>query len=92
MARSDRGSSLSAPGRPTTPGGNSRPSPVKTSESGVEFVDYKDTETLRRLISSNGKLHGRKRNGVSAMHQRMITKAIKRARFMALLPYVEANV
>ncbi|MEL7238533.1 MAG: hypothetical protein AAGK78_06700, partial [Planctomycetota bacterium] len=38
MARSDRGSSLSAPGRPTTDrGGNPRPSPVKTSESGVDF-------------------------------------------------------
>ncbi|MEL7238238.1 MAG: 30S ribosomal protein S18, partial [Planctomycetota bacterium] len=43
------------------------------------------------IVSSNGKLHGRKRNGVSAMHQRMIQKAVKRARFMALLPYVEAN-
>ena len=88
MARPDRGPSQDRPKN----AGNPRPNPVKTSESGVDYVDYKDTETLRRLLSANGKMHGRKRNSVSAMHQRMISKAVKRARFMALLPYVESNI
>ena len=63
---------------------------TKATESGVQFVDYKDTETLRKLVSGNGKLLTRKRTGADAMDQRMIAQAVKRARFMALLPYVSA--
>ena len=58
----------------------------KVSESGVTYVDYKESETLRRMLSVNGKMSGRRRNGVSAFEQRLITQAIKRARQMALLP------
>lgn len=61
---------------------------VRESKSGVIYVDYKDTETLKRMISGNGKILGRKRTGASAMEQRMISAAIKRSRFMSLLPYV----
>jgi small subunit ribosomal protein S18 len=61
---------------------------TRTSASGKVYVDYKDTETLRRMLSGNGKLLSRKRTGATAMEQRMIARAVKRARFMALLPYV----
>ena len=54
----------------------------------VTYVDYKDTESLRKLLSGNGKINSRKRSGASAAEQRMIASAIKRARYMALLPYV----
>ncbi|MEZ6142196.1 MAG: 30S ribosomal protein S18 [Zavarzinella sp.] len=52
------------------------------------FVDYKDVVTLRKLISNQGKILGRKRTGTCAPFQRALSAAIKRARFMALLPYV----
>jgi small subunit ribosomal protein S18 len=61
---------------------------AKISSVGKVYVDYKDTETLKKMLSLNGKILSRKRTGASAGEQRMITDAIKRARFMALLPYV----
>jgi len=54
----------------------------------VKDIDYKNTEVLRRLISSYGKIVPKKRSGVCAKHQRKLANAIKRARFMALLPYL----
>jgi small subunit ribosomal protein S18 len=56
--------------------------------NGVDAVDYKDTNRLRRYMSSYGKIVPRRRSGVCAKSQRMLAQAIKRARFMALLPYV----
>ena len=56
--------------------------------SGVE-ADYKDTGLLRRFVSERGKILGRGRVGVCARHQRQLTKSIKRARVMALLPFVQ---
>jgi small subunit ribosomal protein S18 len=61
---------------------------ARTSESGKVYIDYKDTESLRKMISGNGKIQSRKRTGATAMEQRMIARAVKRARYMALLPYV----
>jgi len=61
---------------------------TRTSKSGKTYVDYKDTESLRKLVSGNGKILSRKRTGANAMEQRMIARAVKRARYMALLPYV----
>ncbi len=55
---------------------------------GVEFIDWKDVVTLQRLSTGQGKILGRKRSGTSASFQRKLSTAIKRARFMALLPYV----
>ncbi|MCS7014649.1 MAG: 30S ribosomal protein S18 [Gemmatales bacterium] len=52
------------------------------------FVDYKDTSGLKRLMTSQGKILGRKRTYLCAAYQRAISQAIKRARYMALLPYV----
>src|SRR5438270_13107493 len=63
---------------------------TRTSASGEVFIDYKDTESLRKMISGNGKILSRKRTGASAMEQRMLAKAVKRARYMALLSYVTA--
>jgi small subunit ribosomal protein S18 len=51
-------------------------------------IDYKNTELLKRYISSFGKIVPRKRSGVSAKYQRKLALAIKQARFMGLLPYV----
>ena len=61
---------------------------AKTTKSGKTFIDYKDTESLKRMMSANGKILSRKRTGATAMEQRMLARAIKRARYMALLPYV----
>ena len=58
------------------------------STTGKSYIDYKDTESLKKLMSSNGKIQSRKRTGADAMNQRMLARAIKRARYMALLPYV----
>jgi small subunit ribosomal protein S18 len=57
-------------------------------KSNVDEINYKDTNTLRRYLSSFGKIVPRKRSGVCAWHQRKLSNAIKRARFMAMLPYV----
>jgi len=51
-------------------------------------VDYKDPQTLRRFISQRAKILKPKRTGACAKHQRQIANAIKRARFMALIPYI----
>ena len=60
---------------------------ARTSTSGKVYIDYKDTESLKKMISANGKILSRKRTGANAMEQRMLARAIKRARYMALLPY-----
>jgi len=63
---------------------------ARTSAAGKTYIDYKDTESLKKMISGNGKILSRKRTGATAMEQRMIARAVKRARFLALLPYVSA--
>ncbi len=63
---------------------------IKLNAAGKPYLDYKETETLRKLTAANGKMLGRKRNGASALEQRIIAQAIKRARFMALIPYTTA--
>ena len=52
------------------------------------FVDYKDVPALKKLVTSQGKMFSRKRSGLCAPYQRAVSSAIKRARFMGLLPYV----
>lgn len=51
------------------------------------YVDYKDLELLKKLINRHGKIVGRRKTGCSAVSQHAVTEAVKRARFMALLPY-----
>lgn len=52
------------------------------------YVDYKDLELLAKLTSRQGKLLARRKSGCTAASQHAVTKAVKRARFMALMPYV----
>ena len=52
------------------------------------FVDYKDTAKLKKFTSERGKILPRRATGACAMHQRQLTEAIKRARQVALMPYV----
>lgn len=55
-----------------------------------KFVDYKDTAYLRQFTNPHAKLLSKKRTGIPANKQREIAQSIKRARYMALLPYVAA--
>lgn len=73
-------------------GGPSRSVYLKKDVNGKPYVDYKTVDELRRLMTPNGKIYSRKRLGVSAWEQRQIARAIKRARYMALLPYTSATV
>jgi small subunit ribosomal protein S18 len=57
----------------------------------VEEVDYKNVNQLRRYISEKGKIRNRRVTGACRRHQRQVAVAIKRAREMALLPYVSGN-
>lgn len=63
---------------------------AKVSASGKPYLDYKETETLRKLTAGNGKILGKRRTGASALDQRLLAQSIKRARHMALLPFVNA--
>ena len=58
-------------------------------KSKSNFIDYKDVELLKTMITPNGKISPRRATGTCAKHQRELAVAIKRARFVALLPYVE---
>ncbi|WP_409945681.1 MULTISPECIES: 30S ribosomal protein S18 [Rubrivirga] len=60
--------------------------------AGIEYIDYKDTETLKRYVNEQGKLLPRRMTGVSAKFQRQLTTAVKRARIVALLPFAADNV
>lgn len=57
-------------------------------EQRIEFIDYKDTKTLQRFTNSIGKIDSKKRSGNCPRHQRIIARAIKKARIMAMLPFV----
>lgn len=54
----------------------------------IREVDYKDVDGLSKMVTQQGKIFSRKRSGNCAHHQRSTKRAIKRARFLALLPYV----
>ena len=56
-------------------------------KEGVEFIDYKDTQLLRKYMTDRGKIKPRRVTGACTQHQHDIALAIKRAREMALLPY-----
>ena len=52
------------------------------------YVDYKDLDLLKKLTNRQGKIIGRRKSGCEAASQHAVSKAVKRARFMALMPYV----
>jgi small subunit ribosomal protein S18 len=58
------------------------------TKNNITVIDYKDIELLKRFISSNGKIIPRRVTGTAAKYQRILATAVKRARQMALLPYV----
>lgn len=62
--------------------------PRKYTRINSEAVDYKDLNLLRRFLSDKGKTRGRRVTGLSRKHQRQLAVAVKRAREIALLPYV----
>jgi small subunit ribosomal protein S18 len=55
----------------------------------IQHIDYKEVEVLKKFLNPHGRIQSRKRTGLSAKHQRELAKAIKRARFLGLLPYIE---
>ncbi|ACL72012.1 30S ribosomal protein S18 [Thioalkalivibrio sulfidiphilus] len=56
---------------------------------GVEFIDYKDLNTLKNYITETGKIVPSRITGTSARYQRQLATAVKRARYLALLPYCD---
>lgn len=59
----------------------------KFTADGIEYIDFKDVNLLRSFVPERAKILPRRISGNSARHQRMLAKAIKRARYLALLPY-----
>jgi small subunit ribosomal protein S18 len=54
----------------------------------INYIDYKDLDLLKKFIAPNGKISPRRLTGTSAKYQRQLAIAVKRARYMALLPYI----
>ena len=57
-------------------------------KNGIKYVDYKDPEFLKKFLNEQGKILPRRLTGTSLKFQRKVSRSIKRARFLALLPYV----
>ncbi len=64
-------------------------SPIKASQT---YIDYKDVELLKKFVNSHGKIMPAKLTGIPVKKQRMVATAIKRARFMALIPFTQERV
>ena len=58
------------------------------NQKNITSIDYKDIEHLKHFINPNGRILNRRRTGLSAKNQRQVETAIKRARFMGLLPFI----
>jgi len=85
-SQSDRRDSSGGPQRRRGPRDRFRPR--KYTRINVENIDYKDLNTIRRFISDRGKIRSRRVTGLSRRHQTQLALAVKRAREVALLPYV----
>lgn len=57
-------------------------------QNGIKYVDYKDTELLKKFLNPHARILTKKKTGVSTEYQKKLSVAVKRARFMALLPYL----
>jgi len=55
----------------------------------IQHIDYKDVELLKKFLNPHGRIQAARRTGISAKHQRQLSLAVKRARFLGLLPYIE---
>ena len=58
------------------------------SQNNIKYIDYKDIEVLKKFLNPHARLISRKKSGVSSKSQRQLALAVRRARFMGLLPYV----
>ena len=58
------------------------------SSNNINYIDYKDIDILKKFLNPNAKIMPRKKTGLIAKNQRKLTEAVKRARFMGLLPFV----
>ena len=65
---------------------------VVKSSNGTTYCDYKNADDLRRFLTPNGKIQGRKKTGLTAREQRVVAQAIKRARYIGLLPFTSATL
>ena len=66
-----------------------RHKPCPLCESGIRQINYKDESSLSRLMTDSGKIMPRRMTGMCARHQRQVRTAIKRARYLALVPYAQ---
>jgi small subunit ribosomal protein S18 len=57
-------------------------------QNGIKYIDYKDTELLKKFVNPHARILSKRKSGVSTEYQKKLAVAIKRARFMALLPYL----
>ena len=58
------------------------------TQNDIQYVDYKDVDLLKQFVNPHGRMVSRRRGGLTAKQQRAVELAVKRARFMGLLPYV----
>lgn len=58
------------------------------SQNGIKYIDYKDVDVLKRFLNPHGRIKPRTQTGLTAKHQRDVTRAVKRAREMGLIPYI----
>ena len=65
-----------------------RPRQCIACSDGIKMLDYKQADTLRRYVTERGKIKPRRQTGLCAAHQRVLSASIKRARHLALLPFV----
>jgi len=63
----------------------------KFTALGIEEIDYKDIKLLKEYITETGRIMPARLTGTSAKYQRQLTRAIKRARYLSLLPYVDSH-
>ncbi len=66
--------------------------PPKFDMTGIDYIDYKDLDLVKRFINEQGKILPRRVTGLTAKYQRQLTRAAKRARHLALIPFVADNV
>jgi small subunit ribosomal protein S18 len=87
VAKRGRGKPVRRRDRKGAPSGGRR-KPCPYCRDKIEQVDYKDVSALRRFVSEKGKIRSRRITGACRRHQGQIARAVKRARELALLPYV----
>lgn len=58
------------------------------SQHGIKYIDYKETEVLKKFINSHARINPKRKTGINSKNHRKLNQALKRARFMGLLPFV----